>query len=216
MENVPDGRVLLISNHSGQLPLDGMAIACALLLDRTPPRFVRSMVEKWTATLPFVSEFFPRVGQIVGVPENCLRLLEMDEPILVFPEGSRGISKPFSQRYKLTEFGSGFMRLALQTRTPIVPVAVIGAEEQYVSVSDMKPLAKLLGMPALPLLPQLLIPGGFLPLPTRYRIHFGEPMMFQGDPDDEDAVMEEKVAKVRGTVQSMINRGLKERRSIFR
>jgi 1-acyl-sn-glycerol-3-phosphate acyltransferase len=216
MENVPDGRVLLISNHSGQLPLDGMAIACALLLDRTPPRFVRSMVEKWTATLPFVSEFFPRVGQIVGVPENCLRLLEMDEPILVFPEGSRGISKPFSQRYKLTEFGSGFMRLALQTRTPIVPVAVIGAEEQYISVSDMKPLAKLLGMPALPLLPQLLIPGGFLPLPTRYRIHFGEPMVFQGDPDDEDAVMEEKVAKVRATVQSMINRGLKERRSIFR
>jgi 1-acyl-sn-glycerol-3-phosphate acyltransferase len=134
----------------------------------------------------------------------------------VFPEGSRGISKPFSQRYKLTEFGSGFMRLALQTRTPIVPVAVIGAEEQYISVSDMKPLAKLLGMPALPLMPQLLIPGGFLPLPTRYRIHFGEPMMFQGDPDDEDAVMEEKVAKVRATVQSMINRGLKERRSIFR
>lgn len=216
IENVPDGRVLLISNHSGQVPLDAMAIACSLLLDRTPPRFVRSMVEKWTATLPFVSEFFPRVGQIVGVPENCLRLLEMDEPILVFPEGSKGISKTFAHRYRLTDFGSGFMRLALQTRTPIVPVAVIGAEEQYISVSDMKPLAKLLGMPALPLMPQLLVPGGFMPLPTRYRIYFGEPMTFQGDADDEDAVIEEKVALVKGTVQSMINRGLKERRSIFR
>lgn len=216
MENVPDGRVLLISNHSGQLPLDGMAIACSLLLDRDPPRFIRSMVEKWTATLPFVSEFFPRVGQIVGVPENCLRLLEMDEPILVFPEGSRGISKTFAQRYQLQDFGSGFMRLALQTGTPIVPVAVIGAEEQYISVSDLKPLAKLLGMPALPVMPQLLLPGGFLPLPTRYRIHFGTPMLFQGDEDDEDAVIEEKVAIVKSTVQSMINRGLKERRSIFR
>lgn len=216
IEHVPDGRVLLISNHSGQIPLDGMAIACALLLDRDPPRFVRSMVEKWTATLPFVSEFFPRVGQIVGVPENCLRLLEMEEPILVFPEGSRGISKTFSHRYRLKEFGSGFMRLALQTRTPIVPVAVIGAEEQYISVSDLKPLARLLGMPALPLMPQLLLPGGFLPLPTKYRIHFGAPMTFQGDADDEDAVIEEKVAQVRGTVQSMINRGLKERPGIFR
>lgn len=215
IENVPDGRVLLISNHSGQLPLDGMAIASALLLDRTPPRFVRSMVERWTATLPFVSEFFPRVGQIVGVPENCLRLLEMDEAILVFPEGSRGISKTFPNRYRLTEFGSGFMRLALQTRTPIVPVAVIGAEEQYISLTDLKRVAKLLGMPALPVMPQLLIPGGFLPLPTRYRIHFGEPLRFQGDPDDEDAVIEEKVAVVRATVQSMVNRGLKERPAIF-
>jgi len=216
LENVPDGRVLLISNHSGQVPLDGMAIACALLLDRTPPRFVRSMVEKWTATLPFVSEFFPRVGQIVGVPENCLRLLEMNEAILVFPEGSKGISKTFAHRYRLTDFGSGFMRLALQTRTPIVPVAVIGAEEQYISLTNLKPIARLLGMPALPVMPQLLLPGGFLPLPTRYRIHFGAPMTFQGDPDDEDAAIEERVAVVRGTVQSMVNRGLKERRSIFR
>lgn len=215
LHNVPDGRVLLISNHSGQIPLDGMAIASAMLLDRDPPRIVRSMVEKWTAQLPFVSEFFPRVGQIVGVPENCARLLEMEEAILVFPEGSKGISKPFRQRYKLSAFGSGFMRLALQTRSPIVPIAVIGAEEQYISLSDLKPLARLLGMPSFPVLPQLLLPGGFLPLPTKYRIHFGEPMTFAGDPDDEDAVMEEKVRVVRGTVQSMINRGLKERPAVF-
>ncbi len=215
IERVPKGRVLLISNHSGQLPLDGMAIAVAMLLHAEPPRFVRSMVEKWTATLPFVSEFFQRCGQIVGVPENCTRLLEMDEAVLVFPEGARGISKTFDQRYKLTDFGLGFMRMALETNTPIVPVAVVGAEEQYVSVANLKPLARLLGMPAVPVMPQLLVPGGFLPLPTRYRIYFGEPLKFSGDPDDEDAAIEEKVWVVRSTIQSMLNRGLKERKSIF-
>lgn len=216
LENVPEGRVLLVSNHSGQIPLDGLAIACAMLLDRERPRFVRSMVEKWSATLPFVSLFFSRVGQIVGVPENCQRLLEREEPILVFPEGSRGISKPFSQRYKLTPFGLGFMRLALATRSPIVPVAVIGAEEQYVSLANLTRLARLTGAPAFPVIPQLLLPGGFLPLPVKYRLRFGEPMHFTGDPDDEDAVIEEKVWAVRSTVQSMVNRGLKERGGIFR
>jgi 1-acyl-sn-glycerol-3-phosphate acyltransferase len=216
IENVPDGRVLLISNHSGQIPLDAMAIACALLLDRGSPRFVRSMVEKWSATLPFVSVLFPRLGQIVGVPENCARLLEEEEAILVFPEGSRGISKPFPQRYKLTEFGIGFMRLALQTRTPVVPVAVVGAEEQYVSIADLTRLARLLGMPAFPVIPQLLLPGGFLPLPTKYRIYFGEPLEFTGDPDDEDAAIEEKAQVVKRTIQSMLNRGIKERAGIFR
>lgn len=215
LQNVPSGRVLLISNHSGQLPLDGLAIASALLFDAEPPRFVRSMVEKWTATLPFVSELFPRVGQIVGVPENCVRLLESEEAVLVFPEGSRGISKTFDQRYRLVDFGLGFMRLALETNTPIVPVAVVGAEEQYISVANLRGLARLVGAPALPVLPQLLLPGGVLPLPVKYRLHFGEPMHFQGDPDDEDSAVEEKVAQVRARIQSMLNRGLKERDGIF-
>jgi len=215
VEKVPAGRVLIISNHSGQLPLDGMVIAAGLLTRGEPPRFVRSMVEKWTATLPFVSEFFQRCGQIVGVPENCIRLLEMGEAVLVFPEGARGISKTFDRRYKLTDFGLGFMRMALETGTPIVPVAVVGAEEQYISLADIKPIARLFGMPALPVLPQLLLPGGFLPLPTRYHVYFGDPMTFTGDSDDEDSVIEEKVAMVKATIQSMINRGLKERKSIF-
>jgi 1-acyl-sn-glycerol-3-phosphate acyltransferase len=216
MENVPDGRVLLVANHSGQIPLDGLAIATALLLDRNPPRFLRSMVERWSATLPFVSVFFSRMGQIVGVPENCQRLLEQGEAILVFPEGSRGISKPISQRYRLTAFGSGFMRLALATQTPVVPVALVGAEEQYISVANLTRVGKLFGAPAFPVIPQLLLPGGFLPLPVKYRLRFGEAMTFTGDPDDEDAVIDEKVQVVRATIQSMVNRGLKERRGIFR
>ncbi len=214
IENVPTGRALVIANHSGQVPVDGLLIGSALMLDAEPPRFGRSMVEKWSATLPFVSFLFPRCGQVVGAPENARRLLLQDETLVVFPEGARGISKTFDRRYQLTEFGLGFMRLALETKTPIIPTAVIGGEEQYVSVADIKPLAKLLGMPALPILPQLL--SGFIaPLPTRYRLYFGEPIYFDGDPDDDDSVIEEKVWVVKTTIQSMVNRGLKERKSIF-
>ena len=214
-ENVPAGRVLLIANHSGQLPIDGAVIGATLFMDVEPPRFCRAMVEKWSQTIPFVSMLFPRVGQVVGVPENARRLLEQDEALLVFPEGSRGISKTFDQRYKLTEFGLGFMRLAMETKTPIVPVAVIGGEEQYVSLGNIETLAKLFRMPAFPIMPQLLLPGGQLPLPTKYRLYFGEPMRFSGDPDDDDAVIEEKVTMVRATIQSMVNRGVKTRRHVF-
>jgi len=213
--NVPPGRVLLIANHSGQVPIDGAVIAASLFYDADPPRAVRSMVEKWSQTLPFVSVFFTRCGQVVGVPENARRLLEMDEALLVFPEGTKGISKPFSERYQLKEFGLGFMRLALETRTPVVPIAVIGAEEQYINLGNIRTLAKALGMPVFPVVPQFLIPGAQMPLPTRYRVYFGEPLHFEGDPDDEDAVIQAKVDIVRATIQSMIIRGLKERRHIF-
>jgi 1-acyl-sn-glycerol-3-phosphate acyltransferase len=214
-EHIPSSRVLLVSNHSGQIPMDGALIGAALFMDVEPPRFMRAMVEKWTQTLPFVSLLFSRVGQVVGVPENAKHLLTNEEALLVFPEGIRGISKPFSKRYQLADFGLGFMRLAIETRTPIVPVAVIGGEEQYVSIGNFDSLARLLGMPNFPILPQLLLPFGALPLPTRYRIQFGEPMRFGGDPDDDDAVIEEKVFVVKATIQSMLNRGLKKRTSIF-
>ena len=199
IENVPAGRVLLVANHSGQVPIDGALIGAAMFMDAEPPRIVRAMVEKWAVSLPFVSLLFTRVGQVVGVPENAKRLLEQDEALLVFPEGARGISKTFDQRYQLTEFGLGFMRLAIETDTPIVPVAVVGGEEQYVSVANLDALAKLLRMPAFPIIPQLLLPGGQLPLPTKYRLWFGEPMRFSGDPDDDDAVIEEKVWLVKQT-----------------
>lgn len=214
VERVPQGRCLVIANHSGQIPIDGLIIGSALMLDAEPPRFPRSMVEKWSAELPFVSWFFPRVGQVVGSPDNARRLLEQNETLVVFPEGTRGISKTFDHRYQLVDFGLGFMRLALEMGTPIVPVAVIGAEEQLISVADVKPLAKLLRMPAFPIIPQFFL-GAVFPLPTRYRLYFGEPLHFEGDPDDDDAVIEEKVWVVKQTIQSMINRGLKERKSIF-
>ncbi len=213
--NVPPGRVLLVANHSGQVPIDASLVGAAMFMDAEPPRIVRAMVEKWAVSLPFVSLLFSRIGQVVGVQENAKRLLAQGEALLVFPEGARGISKTFDQRYKLAEFGLGFMRLAIETETPIIPIAVIGAEEQYVSVANLEALAKLLRMPAFPIIPQLLLPGGQLPLPTKYRMWFGEPMRFSGDPDDDDAVIDEKVWLVKQTIQSMLNRGLKERKHIF-
>jgi 1-acyl-sn-glycerol-3-phosphate acyltransferase len=215
IENLPQGRVLVVANHSGQVPVDGVIAAAAGFLDANPPRMLRAMVEKWSQTLPFVSTFFTRCGQVVGVPENATRLLQRGEAILVFPEGTRGLSKTFGQRYQLADFGLGFMRLALETDTPIVPLAIVGAEEQYISVGNVRPLAKLFRMPSFPIVPQLLFPGGQLPLPTKYRLYFGEPLRFQGDPDDDDAVIEEKVWVVKATIQSMVNRGLKERKSPF-
>jgi 1-acyl-sn-glycerol-3-phosphate acyltransferase len=214
-DKLPEGRLLLVSNHSGQVPIDAALIGASMFMDTEPPRFIRAMVEKWTQTLPFVSLLFSRVGQVVGVPENARRLLEQGEALLVFPEGARGISKTFDHRYQLTEFGLGFMRLAIETRTPIIPIAVIGGEEQYISVANVAPLAKLFRMPSFPVIPQVLLPGGQLPLPTKYRIYFGEPMTFDGDPDDDDGVIEEKVWLVKATVQSMINRGVKAREHIF-
>lgn len=215
VENLPStGPVLIAANHSGQLPLDGIMIAMAMVLDNETPRFPRAMVERFIQRLPFLSVWFPRVGQVMGSPENAERLLRSGEALVVFPEGVRGVSKTFDQRYKLAPFGQGFMRLALATQAPIVPVAVIGAEEQYPSVSNLKGLAKILGMPAVPLMPQLLF-GMLAPLPTKYRLYFGEPMYFTGDPDDDDAAIEEKVWRVRATIQSMVNRGLRERKAIF-
>ncbi len=213
LEHVPPGRVLLVANHSGQLPFDGLVIAAAMLIEARPPRMVRTMLEKFIPTLPFASYLFSRWGQITGTPENCQRLLEDGESILVFPEGVKGISKPFSQRYQLQEFGLGFMRLALKTRTPIVPIAVIGAEEQAPSV-NVRSLARLIGAPAFPVMP---FPPFFpiVPLPVKYRLHVGEPITFAGDPDDDDDVIEEHVRTVRNSIQSMIQLALKERKHVF-
>jgi 1-acyl-sn-glycerol-3-phosphate acyltransferase len=188
-----------------------------MIVDAEPPRMVRSMVETWVPTLPVLSWFFPRVGQIVGTRENCQRLLEREEPILAFPEGVRGISKTFAKRYQLEDFGLGFMRLALRTGAPVVPVAVVGAEEQIPSFISFKPLAKLMGAPAFPVTPTFpwLGPLGILPLPVKYRIHFGKPMHFSGDPDAEDEVVGEKVKQVRRTIQRMLRDGLKARKNVF-
>ncbi len=215
IENVPSGRALLIANHSGQIRIDAAIIGTAMFLDANPPRVARAMVDKWTATLPFVSMFFNRVGQVVGLPENARRLLALEELLLAFPEGVRGIAKPFSKRYELEEFGLGFMRLAIQTDTPIIPVAVIGAEEQYVSLGNLQRAARALNLPVFPLVPQLFVPGGQLPLPTKYRLHFGEPMRFYGDPDDDEAVIADKVWLVRQTISHLLARGLRERRGVF-
>jgi 1-acyl-sn-glycerol-3-phosphate acyltransferase len=217
IEQVPPGRALLVANHSGQIPIDGMMIATAMLIDHDPPRLVRSMIERWASTLPFVSTFFARCGQVVGLPENCRLLLERGELILVFPEGVKGISKTFDRAYQLEEFGAGFVRLALENRAPIVPVAVVGAEEQYPSIVNLRRLARWVGAPAIPLTPLMLLgPIGLVPLPTRYHLAFGAPIRLEGDPDEDDERVAEHVRTVRSAVQTLLERTLSTRKGVFR
>ncbi len=214
LDNLPPGKVLLVANHSGQIPIDAAIVGTALFLDVTPPRFMRAMVDRWAENLPLVPTFFSRVGQVVGEPENARCLLEREELILTFPEGTRGISKPFTQRYRLEEFGTGFMRLAMDLNAPVVPVAVIGAEEQYINFGNLKWAARALNLPAFPVVPQVLIPGGQMPLPTRYRLYFGEPMTFAG-PTDDNVEVRRNTELVREIIQSMVDVGVRKRRGVF-
>jgi len=215
--NIPDGPCFVIANHSGQLPFDAMMVNYAAFLEREPPRVFRSMVERFVPATPFVSTFIARTGQVLGTPENCRRLLDAGEAILVFPEGVRGLNKTFDKRYRLQRFGSGFMRLALENNVPIVPAVVIGAEEQAPSFFNLKRLGKVFGMPALPVTPtHPLFPGlGLLPLPTRYRIYFGAPRLFRGDSNDEDEAIIKLVEELRSDMQRMIERGLRTREHVF-
>jgi 1-acyl-sn-glycerol-3-phosphate acyltransferase len=217
IEHVPAGRVLIVPNHSGQLPFDGLVIAVACLLQAQPPRIVRPMAERWFPTLPFLNIALNRSGVVTGDPLTCRNLLEAENAILVFPEGARGSGKVWSHRYRLVDFGRGFMRLALQTNAPIVPVSVVGAEESVISLTDIKPLARLLHTPYFPISPwlPLLGPLAYVPLPTRFYVTFGEPMRFEGPFDDEDEVIDAKVKVVADRVQSMIDVGLAKLPGVF-
>jgi 1-acyl-sn-glycerol-3-phosphate acyltransferase len=219
IENIPKkGRLLLVGNHSGQLPLDGVMVGAALALEAKPPRAIRALIEKWFPTLPVISEFMARCGQVVGTPANCVKLLENDEVILVFPEGVSGSGKLVWNRYHLQKFGYGFMRLALKTGTPILPVAIIGGEETYPALYNWKLIARLAAFPYFPVTPTFpfLGPLGLIPFPAKFRIFFDEPILFEGDPDAPDAVLQEKVDIVRSAIQKMIHFGLETRTGIFR
>jgi 1-acyl-sn-glycerol-3-phosphate acyltransferase len=217
IERLPAGRVLLISNHAGQVALDAAMIGCACFLEAEPPRVIRGMGEYWLPTVPWVNEIMVRTGSVVGTRKNAVELLRNEEAVIAFPEGIRGMNKLIWERYQLQEFGHGFMRLALETDTPIVPIAVVGSEEQAISFANVRPLARLLRIPAFPV--TLTWPWcglvGLVPLPVKYRIYFGEPMRFDGNPHDEDEVIGEKVEHVKARIATMLARGLSARRSIF-
>jgi 1-acyl-sn-glycerol-3-phosphate acyltransferase len=219
IERVPRGRVMLVANHAGQLPYDGVMLTVAMLMEAEPPRLCRGMGEYFIWRLPFGSIAAARGGATSGTPLNCLQLLEREECVMVFPEGARGINKPFRQRYQLQEFGLGFLRLALETRTPIVPVGIVGSEEQQPGFANLQGAARVLGLPSLPITVSfpLLGPAGLLfALPVKYHLHFGEPLEFEGHPSDEDAVIQEKVDAVRHAIEALLERGLASRAGVFR
>jgi len=217
VNRVPEGRVLLVCNHAGQLPFDGAMLSTAMVLEAEPPRICRPMGEYWIPRIPWFNVLAARSGAMVGTPTNCVSMLEDGEAVMVFPEGVRGMNKVYSQRYRLQRFGLGFLRLALETRTPVVPVALVGSEEQNPGLANLPGLGRLFGMPAFPITPTfpLLGPMGILPLPVKYRFYFGEPLLFDGDPNDEDVEIQEKVDVVRDAISEMLRRGLRERPGVF-
>jgi 1-acyl-sn-glycerol-3-phosphate acyltransferase len=217
IERVPARRVLLISNHAGQLPFDAAMLGTAMLLEAEPPRIARGMGEFWIPQLPFVNVAATRTGNLVGTPENCVAMLEAEECVMVFPEGVRGMNKTWGERYQLQRFGLGFMRLALETATPIVPVGIVGSEEQQPGLANLEGLGRTFGMPAFPLTLGFpwLGPLGILPLPVKYRLHFGEPMHFEGSGTEEDAAVQEKVDRVRDAISELLARGRAARSGVF-
>jgi 1-acyl-sn-glycerol-3-phosphate acyltransferase len=217
--HVPAGRLLLIGNHAGQFAYDGSMLAMAMLLEAEPPRICRGMGEYFLWKVPWLGRMAARMGTAVGTPENCVAMLEEGECVMAFPEGARGANKPFHKRYQLQRFGTGFMRLALQTRAPIVPVGIVGSEEQQPGFANLESFGHALGLPSFPItisMPWLGPLGASVALPVKYHIYFGQPLHFDGDPHEEDAVIEEKVAVVKQAMADLIERGLRERPGIFR
>lgn len=223
LENIPKrGRGLLVANHSGTLPWDGAMIRLAVTNDHPKKRDVRFLVEDFVYYLPFLGTYMYRIGGVRASPENAERLLNSDHLVAVFPEGVKGIGKYYSERYQLQRFGrGGFIKLALKTGSPIIPIAVVGAEEIHPLLYKSSVLAKPLGIPYLPITPTLplLGPLGFIPLPTQWTIYFGKPIDLS--PYGKKALHDELLIhqlseKVRQTIQEMLSTGVKKRRSVWR
>lgn len=207
-ENVQDKPYMIVSNHTGQLPIDGILITIAFAFEVTPARVLRVMVERFLAQLPFLGDLSAQTGAILGDRANCQYLIDHGESILVFPEGVRGIAKNTPDFYKLRPFSQGFYRIALQKKTPILPVCVIGAEEMYPFVFHAKKIANFLHIPALP------ISANFFPLPSPVDIYIGKeiPIPEHLEAEASDKEVKENVYHVENTIKRMVISGLKNRR----
>jgi len=206
VENVPDrGRCMLVGNHSGGVALDGLMVIASMFLEKDPPRLAQGMAEKFLNKTPFASRMSSRLGHFTGLPEHAIRLLEDERLLMVFPEGARGTAKLFWERHSLVQFGTGFMRLALQTKSPIVPFGFVGGGEAIPTIVNSRRIGKMLGAPYVPFTPWLLP----LPLPVQLEVRFGEPMRFEGSGNEDDATIEEKVDQVKFRIADLIEEGRK-------
>jgi 1-acyl-sn-glycerol-3-phosphate acyltransferase len=221
LENVPsEGRCLLVANHSGTLPYDGVMIKVAVKRAHPAKRDVRWLAEDFIFHFPFLGSFSNRIGAVRACQENAERLLRKEALVAVFPEGVKGIGKLFRERYRLQRFGrGGFIKLCLRTGTPIVPVAVVGAEEANPMIGRIEYLSKALGVPYIPVTPTfpLLGPLGLVPAPTKWKIAFGERVDLDYGPEaaDDELLVGRLAEQVRGTIQAMLDRGVGTRQSIF-
>ena len=231
-ENLPaEGGALIVSNHSGTVPLDAVMTGIAVH-DETPGhRHLRMLGADLVFSTPLLGALARKTGQTLACAADAERLLSSGELVGVWPEGFKGIGKPFSARYRLQRFGrGGFVSAALRAGVPIIPCSIVGAEEIYPKIGDIKPLARLLGLPYFPVTPffPLLGPLGAIPLPTKWHIEFGEPIRTDAiadpadpdgtdgtDPADDPMLVFSLTDQVRESIQSTLYRRLATRRSPF-
>ncbi len=222
LNNIPnEGAGLIVPNHSGTFPYDGAMIAEGIVNDHPSRKDVRFLVEDFVYHFPFMGTFMYRIGGVRACPENCERLLMKNHLVTVFPEGIKGIGKAYKNRYRLQRFGrGGFIKLALRTGAPIIPTAVIGAEEIHPLLHRSTMLARPLGIPYIPITPTFPLLGvlGLIPFPTKWTIVFGEPIHFEkyGPAQAEDQLLVNRLSEmVREKIQEMIVEELKNRRSVW-
>ena len=222
LDNVPPaGRALLVGNHAGVVPYDGAMVRTALLVDHPHPRHARALVLDGLFSMPGASWLVRRTGNTLAHSDDALRLLERDELVLVFPEGAKGTGKPYSERYRLRRFGrGGFVEMALQTGSPIIPISIVGSEEIHPSLAEVPAVAGLLGLPYAPVTPTFpwLGPVGLVPLPSSWIIEFHEPIDVAaygpdaaGDPSTVLAISDQ----VRDVIQAGVYANLQRRQSVF-
>ena len=220
--NVPaDGPALIVANHSGTLPLDCLMVQVAVHDSCPEQRFVRLLGADLLFRLPFVGDTVRAGGTTLAAPSDAQRLLAAGEIVAVWPEGFKGLGKPFSERYRLQRFGrGGFVATALRTQAPIVPCSIVGSEEIYPMVADVKLLARVLGLPYFPITPLFPLAGpvGLVPLPSKWHIAFGTPIetaSYDVSAADDPMVTFDLTDQVRETIQQTLYQLLTQRRNTF-
>lgn len=208
LEHVPDqGRGMIVGNHSGGIALDAAMTGTAILLEKEPPRLGQGMAEKFIGKVPVIGTLAQRSGAVTGTPENAMHLLENERLLMVYPEGARGTEKLYPDRHRLVDFGTGFLRLALRAGSPIIPVAFIGGGDAIPTVANLYGVGRRLGVPYIPVTPWLVT----WPRPTTLQIYFGEPLIFDGEGNEEDIVIHRWVETVKDRIRILIDRGVAER-----
>ena len=220
--NVPlRGPAILVANHAGALPYDGAMVHLAVFNEERSGRDVRFLVDDFAYDLPIIGTFIQRIGGVRASQQNAARLLAAGHLIVVFPEGIRGIGKGYDERYRLQRFGrGGFVRLAMRTKVPIVPVAIVGSEEVHPIIWKSHHFAEPLGLPFIPFTPTFpwLGPLGLVPLPSKWRITFGKPLSFKKyrwRDADNDKLVQRKADQIKGSIQRMLDRTLAKRKNVW-
>ncbi|NKY46550.1 lysophospholipid acyltransferase family protein [Nocardia cerradoensis] len=222
IENIPSsGGALVVSNHAGVVALDALMLQLAVH-DRHPAhRSLRLLAADLVFEMPVVGGLARKAGHTLACPADAERLLRSGEVAGVFPEGFKGIGKPYAERYKLQRFGrGGFVSAAVKTGVPIIPCSIVGSEEIYPKLADIKPLARLLGLPYFPVTPTFphLGPLGAIPLPSKWTIEFGKPIAtedYAAEAADDPMTMFEVTDQVRETIQQTLYKLLTKRRNPF-